>query len=89
MIADLCLSFAVQTDLQSNNQAGKDAQEAMDAINEELMQVEARISKLAVAELSARQAAEAEEEQVCTATSSCQPSLGQGERARVLSQEKC
>ena len=51
------------------------------------MQAEARISRLAAAQLSARQAAEAEEEQVCAARLFCQPSLGQGEMARLLSQQ--
>ena len=76
MIPDFCFSFAVQEALQSTQQAGRDAQNAMDAINKELMEVEVRISKLAAAEVSARQAAEAEEEQVCAASLSCQPSLG-------------
>ena len=83
----LLLFFAVQEDLQSNQQAGRDAQKAMDAINKELMQTEARISKLAAAELSARQAAEAEEEQVRAARLSCQPSVWQGEQTRALSQQ--
>lgn len=87
MIPDFCFSFAVQEDLQSTQQAGRDAQNAMDAINKELMEVEVRISKLAAAEVSARQAAEAEEEQVCAPSLSCQPSLGQEEQAGVLSQQ--
>ena len=84
---DSCCCVAVQDYLHSNQQAGRDAQKAMDAINEELMQAEAHISRLAAAELSARQAAEAEEEQVRAARLSCQPSLGQGEQARVLPQQ--
>ena len=66
----------MQEDLQSIQQAGKDAQTAEGAIHNEVLEVEGRISKLAAAEVSARQAAEAEEEQVCAARLSCQPSLG-------------